>query len=239
VSTSDFISTGAMVILALAALDIALQVRLTRRRLDRLGSEGSRPPGLLDRAELAWPIPPGGHTAPNRSQLDMFGPHSRPSIGAFAGPHSRPSVTGELDDPWEITSGRMFNPDRAGEYDEGLEFGLSPYAVTSVGGTGSWATMPLPHMPAPSPTPTPPPHAPTPMPTPSPTPTPTMVPPKKPATSIAAATDPGFAVWSFQKTRWVVELNNCGAGYEPGAPPAQPGEYEGQCARTHGVKAGV
>jgi hypothetical protein len=42
----------------------------------------------------------------------------------------------------------------------------------------------------------------------------------------------GFCVWSFRDGKWHVELNNCRAGYDP-CPPEQPGEYEGQCVRTH------
>lgn len=41
----------------------------------------------------------------------------------------------------------------------------------------------------------------------------------------------GFCVWSYRGGDWAVELNSCRAGAAP-APPAQPGEYEGQCVRT-------
>jgi hypothetical protein len=63
--------------------------------------------------------------------------------------------------------------------------------------------------------------------------------PSRPSFSSDFAADGGTAVWVYQGGSWALSADHSEPGYVPGAPPAAPGEYDGQVVRMTSIPVGV
>jgi hypothetical protein len=54
--------------------------------------------------------------------------------------------------------------------------------------------------------------------------------------SAIVACPEGITTWVFRKGAWLLEETTCAEGYEPGPPPAGPGEFDGYRKRTVCIK---
>ena len=60
----------------------------------------------------------------------------------------------------------------------------------------------------------------------------------RPVTTTRGAIKGGYALWQYTAGNWVLKKDECEEGYECGAPPQEPGSYEGEVRKTAGVPRG-
>jgi hypothetical protein len=60
----------------------------------------------------------------------------------------------------------------------------------------------------------------------------------KPIETTRGAIKGGHALWQYTAGSWVLKKDACEEGYECGAPPQEPGSYEGEVRKTAGVPRG-